>query len=194
MSNLNTIVITGPMFAGKTTKLIDIYNNYEPTDTLVFNHSFDERYYGSNNVISTHNKQCIPCMKFKTCNDIYNYLDTNNKLNHIKTIFIDECQFFTDIESFINKLKNKNTSIDTIILAGLDKDAKGKIFNQAFETIINGADIIYKLQARCYKCDGPADYSICLIKNKLDDNNVLVGDNEIYQPACYQHTNFITLN
>ena len=190
MTKLHICVITGPMFSGKTSKLIELYNIYNPSETLTFNHAIDARYYGSENVISTHDKNYIPCMKFNTCIDIYNFLNTNNKLNTIKNIFIDECQFFNDIDIFINKLNNTKTSINNIVLAGLDKDAKGIIFNNAFDNITNNADIVYKLQARCYKCNGPADYSICLIENTLETNNVLVGNNEIYQPACNQHINF----
>ena len=59
-------VILGPMFAGKTTKILELYSGYNTTETLVFNHTFDNRYDGENEVVSTHNKDTIPCIKVKT--------------------------------------------------------------------------------------------------------------------------------
>ena len=48
-------IILGPMFSGKTTELIRIYNKYKlKKKVLVINHKSDSR-YGENSV-NTHNK------------------------------------------------------------------------------------------------------------------------------------------
>lgn len=186
--NKNLIVITGPMFAGKTTKILNLYNQYNPNNTLVFNHTFDNRYADNNNVISTHNKDKINCIKFKNVNDIKLYcLDKFNNNMIIKNIIIDECQFFKDIDILTNKLFNILPNIENIVCAGLDFDAKGNMFNLCFQNLIDNCNILYKLKAQCHICKLPAKYTSCLVSNTLDKNNVLVGSKETYQPSCYKH-------
>ena len=186
----NLEIITGPMFAGKTTKIIELYSKYNPKETLVLNHSFDNRYFGDNNVISSHIKECIPCNKFNSCDDIQKYINTLNNFDNITTIFIDECQFFTEINQLCNLINNNYKNIKNIYLAGLNLDASGNIFNNEFNELFKYANTVYYLEARCYKCNNPAQYSICLINKNFSQDNVLVGDKEIYQPSCKEHINF----
>jgi thymidine kinase len=186
----NLEVITGPMFAGKTTYIINKYNSYKKSETLLFNHAFDKRYYGTDDVISTHNKEYIPCIKATSCTDIYSYLMNFNFRNNIRNIIIDECQFFKDIYDFVYMLNKSNIPISNVVLAGLNLDATGKVFNMEFEKVLQYANKVHMLEAKCYKCQEPAKYSICLIDNKLDEHNVLVGDKEVYQPSCKKHINF----
>lgn len=186
----NIEIITGPMFAGKTTYIINEYKKYNKNETIVFNHTFDTRYFDTKDVISTHNRDTIPCIKAQDCDSIYLYLITNCFINNIKNIIIDECQFFTDIYKLINLLNKSKLPLENIILAGLNLDAKGNIFNIEFKRIFQYANKIHMLEAKCYKCEEPAQYSICLVKNNLEKNNVLVGNNNIYQPSCEKHINY----
>jgi thymidine kinase len=191
------ITITGPMFAGKTTKLLYYYNKYNPLETLVFNHSFDNRYDNENDnrydnensIISTHNKEKLQCIKVKSAYDIkmfcWDKLDKEGML--IKNIIIDECQFFKDIYQIILELQETLPNLENIICAGLDLDAKGQIFNHSFNNLINNSDLVYTLLAKCYICNTSAQYSICLVENNLSDDNILVGSSETYQPVCKEH-------
>lgn len=185
-------IITGPMFAGKSTKLVEIYNSYLPEETLVFNHSFDNRYDGENNVLATHNGNKLPCIKVCDTQEIYNkILDHVLKGNLIiRNIIIDECQFFSNIDTIIEKIFNNLNTIETITCAGLDMDAKGKIFNPSFTKLFTISDNLIILESKCYICKGNAPYSICLKENNFSENNVLVGSSEIYQPACKEHLNY----
>ena len=53
-------VIIGPMFAGKTSYLINLYKNNKKNNinTLVINHSYDIRY--GDQGLTNHNKETIP--------------------------------------------------------------------------------------------------------------------------------------
>ena len=53
----------GPMFSGKTTKLIEIYNRCveENVNVVAINYVADTRYH--NTLLSTHDKQMIPCIQ-----------------------------------------------------------------------------------------------------------------------------------
>jgi thymidine kinase len=183
------IVITGPMFAGKTTKILELYSGYNPSETLVFNHTFDNRYDGENEVVSTHNKDTIPCIKVKTAYDIKRecYDKIDNTGMKIKNVIIDECQFFKDIDMVVGTLFDTLPDIENIVCAGLDLDAKGGVFNTAFQNLIDSCDVLHKLEARCHICDAPAQYTSCLVNNNLGEDNVLVGSSETYQPSCGEH-------
>jgi thymidine kinase len=183
------IVITGPMFAGKTTKILELYSGYVPNETLVFNHKFDNRYDGENEVVSTHNKNTIPCIKVCKAYDIKKicYEKNDNFGMKIKNIIIDECQFFKDIDMVVGTLFDTLPDIENIVCTGLDLDAKGAVFNTAFQNLIECSDVLYQLEARCHICNAPAKYTACLVSNNLDENNVLVGSSETYQPSCELH-------
>ena len=53
----------GPMFSGKTSKLVEIYKQclFCSIPVAVINHSIDTRYH--NNLLSTHDKVMIPCIQ-----------------------------------------------------------------------------------------------------------------------------------
>jgi thymidine kinase len=63
-------IIKGPMFSGKTTRLLDIYKKYKFCDisTMVINYEKDNRY--SDQLLSSHDKVMIPCIKTIRLNDI----------------------------------------------------------------------------------------------------------------------------
>jgi thymidine kinase len=54
-------IIAGPMYSGKTSKILDIYNQCKfcNIEVMVINHSLDVRY--DNQMLSTHDKKMIPC-------------------------------------------------------------------------------------------------------------------------------------
>lgn len=184
------IVYSGPMFAGKTTSLIQHYkkSTVPYNKKLVFKYSLDTR-YSNDSVLTTHNGNTIPCIMINNCSDINQYINDT-----ISEIYIDECQFLQDIYLWINTIKNDAyNTLNTVILAGLDFDATGNYFTKAFENVINMADINYALYALCYVCGKDACYTKLLkttntlSKTYGQNNNVLIGGAELYQPACDTH-------
>ena len=63
MDNGYLKIILGCMYAGKTSKLINIYNMMKLSNisTMVINYEEDNRYDA--NLLSTHDKKMIPCVK-----------------------------------------------------------------------------------------------------------------------------------
>jgi thymidine kinase len=76
----------GPMFSGKTSKLVEIYKQclFCSIPVAVINHSIDTRYH--NNLLSTHDKVMIPCIQTNKMKDIWQYEETNNESD---IIFLD---------------------------------------------------------------------------------------------------------
>jgi thymidine kinase len=193
MSQTPTIIVySGPMFAGKSTRLIQSYitSLVPEVNKVVFKYAKDIR-YSNNAEIVTHNRETIPCILITPCADIYTYISkyTTTTKYEISEIYIDECQFLTDIGTWVTKVKSEPATYSKIILAGLDLDAKGNYFTDAFNTVIDTADVNYALMAKCYICSENAPYTKLLKSEDLAkmDTNILIGGADLYQPACKTH-------
>ena len=96
-------VILGPMFSGKTTYLVELYNKYKQLDKNVIAVNFvnDTRYHDT--MLSTHDKVMIPCIQ---CNHLHDIIH-NNEI--VKEISLNNMLFA------IKKMKDiKEQNIDKI--------------------------------------------------------------------------------
>ena len=175
-------IIMGPMFAGKSTELIKRISASNASK-LVINSIIDSRY--SKTHIATHDGLQIPCVSLEKLEQIFtNYHNYNiYKLDEAEEIYIDEAQFFPDlyevVYDLVINLKKR------VIISGLDGDFQMRPFakSRMLELIPLASEII-KIPACCYKCKEKAWYSKRLV---LNDEQILVGTNNIYQPACLKH-------
>lgn len=172
MKNGYLNLIIGPMFSGKTTYLIDIYNKNLDKKILTINYAFDKRY--SENMLSSHDKKEIPCI---FCESLYQV--NEDEIERSDIILINEGQFFSDIyekvQHWVDNLK-KN-----IHIAALDGDFKRKPFGN-FLDLICISDKVTKLYANC---------SMCKINNALfshrisnEKEKIVIGGNNKYIPLC----------
>jgi len=182
-------IITGPMYSGKTTKLLEIYKNYHfcNKQVAVLNHSADTRYHKS--MLSSHDKVMIPCIQTENISDIWFYTNLDEEFNslrgeqHIKlrnaeVILINEAQFFGDLcACVIDMLKEKKR----VYISGLDGDFERKKFGQILD-LYPLCDKVNKLSALCGFCKNgePGIFSLRLTKEK---SQVLIG-NDNYVPVC----------
>jgi thymidine kinase len=101
-------VISGPMFAGKTKKLIEYYHNLKEADKriLVFKPTIDKRY--SQTEIVSHDNEKIPALAVKEVKEISQFLDQDTEI-----ILIDEVQlFFSDeMVGFFDNLAKEGKQI-----------------------------------------------------------------------------------
>ena len=172
-------LIIGPMFSSKSSELIKYYRKYNVLGRkiLCLNHATDIRY--GDNIIATHDQNTLPCVATPnllsvTESDIYTRADV---------ILIDEGQFFEDLISFT--LRAVYDDKKTVIISGLIGDYQKKIFGKMIE-LLPEADKVIHLTAYCMKCkDGtPGPFTKRLIN---DDNQTLVGSNEMYISVCRKH-------
>lgn len=174
-------VILGPMFSGKTTELVRIYNKYTGCNIpcTVINHSNDKRYDSSK--MSTHSKIMIDSVNCKNLISAIKPILTN-----IQVFIINEGQFFEDLyEAMILLLKNEKT----IYVCGLDGDFKRNKFGKILD-IIPLADDIIKLKGICSICR--KNESIFTHRTVKNDNQVLIGEKDMYMSLCrkcYNHVN-----
>jgi thymidine kinase len=168
-------IITGPMFSGKSSKLINIIKQYEPKDILVFNHVSDIRY--SNNNVCTHDGTVYECYMINNLSFILNM----KELNDAKYIFIDEFQFFNDTKDVILKLCNEYNK--HVVIAGLSLDFKLNTFGDLYILFpfSNKIDVLY---GKCFYCDERSVFTCKLYKN---GNIHEVGSSEKYISTCRNH-------
>jgi thymidine kinase len=173
-------LILGPMFAGKTTSLINkanSINKLENKNIFVINHSSDER-YSKNTFVTSHDNLQIPCVPMLTLNTIF-----ENDISNINYIFINEGQFFPDLYDVVKKLLFEYKKI--IYICGLDGDYKQEPFpNCKLLELIPLSNSVEKIQANCSICKQKAPYT----KRIINSNDIfLVGGSEMYQPVCLEH-------
>lgn len=162
-------IILGPMFSGKTTKLIELYNTYTDNDekVAVINYSQDKRY--TDTMLSSHDKVMIPCIFASKFSEI-TILDDEN------IILINEGQFFEDLYDFvIDMVENKNKSV---FVCGLDGDYKRQKFGGILD-LIPLSNSVTKLNATC-NCGTKALFSHRITDEK---EQVIIGSTN-YVPLC----------
>ena len=96
-------LIYGPMFSGKTTKLIHMYNDICSSDgadkCLAINYALDKR-YGVDKIV-THDGKSIKCHAIESIDDIIKNHKMQNLIIKSQYIFINEAQFFEGIDKYV---------------------------------------------------------------------------------------------
>ncbi len=170
-------IVIGPMFSGKTSRLVEIYKQCKLCDikVTVINHRIDERYDAE--LLSTHDKVKIPCIKIDKLMDLF--ANTNEKeLNTSEVILINEGQFFSDLEKFVKILLQKGKKI---FICGLDGDFEQKKFGQILD-LVPLCDKITKLTSLCLMCKNgrPGIFS----KRISNETQQTVVGYDNYIPVC----------
>jgi thymidine kinase len=165
----------GCMYAGKTSKLISIYekNQAAGISTCVINYIEDKRYH--DNKMSTHDRKMISCLPVKKVYDVFE-TDTT-LLDSTDAFIINEGQFFSDLYDVVKLLVNVHHK--KVYVCGLDGDYKMKKFGQMLD-LIPIADHVEKLHAVCTLCKAPASFTKRLTNETAQ--KVIGSDN--YIPVC----------
>lgn len=177
----------GPMYSGKTSKLLELYKQYNfcEVNTLVINFEGDSRY--SNDMLSTHDKTMIPCIKageLSQISDIANGV-VSEQFKNCNVILINEGQFFKDIVLWV-KIAIGPLYKKTVHICGLDGDYTRSKFGDWLD-LIPQCDKIEKLYSVCNDCKiKPALFSHRLSQ---ETKQILIGSTD-YIPlcrACYEN-------
>lgn len=167
----------GPMFSGKTSKLLEIYKQCKFCNipVAVINHSADTRYH--NTMLSTHDGNMIPCIQTDEIFNMWN-LATNSDLTHAKVILINEGQFFPQLARTVADMVSNNK---IVYVAGLDGDFERQKFGEILE-LIPLCDKLTKFTSLCGLCkNGTAGIFSKRISNETQQ--MLIGSDN-YIPVC----------
>ena len=175
--NPSITLIYGPMFSGKTTKLLELYREIiaKNRKCVAINYELDTR-YGKNKIIS-HDGLAIDCYSITDLDDFINNSTTKELITNADYIFINEAQFFGSIlESvlYLNETLRKN-----VILCGLDLDYKRERFGTMMQ-LLPKSRTIFKMTGKCVKCGNESCYSHRIVNSYFQ---ILIGTSE-YIPLC----------
>ena len=165
-------VICGSMFSGKTEELIRRLKRAEFAKQRVeiFKPTVDTRY--ADREVVSHNQNSINSTPVEYSSAILLLADDCD------VVGIDEAQFFDDkLADVCQKLALKGIRV---IVAGLDMDFLGKPFGP-MPALMSIAEYITKVHAVCVQCGNLANHSHRITK---DQNLVLLGEKDSYQPLC----------
>jgi thymidine kinase len=184
-------IILGSMYSGKTSRLVEIYKQCKfcNISVVVINHSIDTRY--DDELLSTHDKIKIPCIKTEKLFDIYPYdlnlekgvqniprITDKFKIVACEVVLINEGQFFPDLEEFVKILL---TNDKKVYVCGLDGDFERKKFGQILN-LIPLCDKVTKLTSLCSVCKNGAP-GIFSKRITLETEQTVVGSDN-YIPVC----------
>ena len=128
-------------------------------------------------MLSTHDKQMIPCILASTIVDaITTHAD---EINTAETILINEGQFFPDIEEQVKHLVENSKK--RVYICGLDGDFERKPIGNLLQ-LVPFSDHIIKLKSLCSLCrDGtPGVFSF---RTTHEKDQVVIGSSN-YIPLC----------
>jgi len=182
-------IILGPMFSGKTTKLLEIMDTLDEQNIkyIAVKPEIDNRYTDdNNNFIVSHNLKKRECQVVSNLKDVLKEIQKSKTIEStrsetIEYVIVDEGQFFQHLYAFcLICLEKFNVNV---IVTGLDGDYKrepmGEILN-----LLPIANNITKLSARCNICNAEAIFTH---RTSTEKEQVLIGGSDKYVPLCRYH-------
>lgn len=173
-------VICGPMFAGKTTALLQrVQAEMDLGRSVMLIKSNKDTRYGTDSVV-THDGTRLPCWALPNLSSFSQKLGAV-AYDKVDVIGIDEAQFFGDLYDFCRKAADHDGK--TVIVAGLDGDYLRRTFGSVLD-IVPLADSVTKLTARCNVCGKRAHFTL---RKTEETQTELIGGSDVYMPVCRQH-------
>ena len=166
------------MFAGKTTRLIGLYNEsqIDINEKIAVKPLIDNRYQAHS--INSHGGLQLIGHRISKAEEIYPLVN-----QHTKEVYIDEIQFMGPlIIEVIGELMSNDIRV---IASGLDKDYLNRDFGhmKALKKLSNNH---IQVSAKCHICHKKADFTF---RTTDSQDLVLVGHNDVYQARCEEHWN-----
>lgn len=171
-------IFTGPMFGGKTTRMLAALERYQyqHRSTMLFKPSIDKRY--SEQKVVTHKGQEHTSILVNSGSEIL-----TNALS-ADVIAVDELFMIPDSASALIKLFQRGKTILVSTLQLSSEPTGYKPFEEVKE-LMPWATSIEVCPAVCSQCDRDAYYTQRIGRQ---EKQILVGGAESYQPVCWKHS------
>ena len=170
-------IIVGPMFAGKSSRILDISSRYNAIQTpvLIIKPYSDVRYSQDDEIV-THNNRRTRCIRLRDLEDI-----PRDLLQSHPVIIVEEAQFFRHLVPFCEHM------VDTLgkhlYLLGLDGDSNRRPFGEILQCIPL-ADTVERITAFCHRCANGTPGIFTRRRSGPHDQQVIVGGPEMYEALC----------
>lgn len=174
-------IIMGPMFAGKSSALLQKVAEAERAEqhVSIITNKKDTRYGVSK--CATHDGLSRASVAVYSLMDLVHGKVSGFDMNAVDMIAIDESQFFPDLPEFCAHAVDHCGK--TVVAAGLSGDFRQQMFGDLVR-MVPYADKVDFLTARCSFCERNAPFTLRLVAS---DSQELVGGTEAYQPVCRHH-------
>ncbi|PYB67818.1 thymidine kinase [Thermoplasma sp. Kam2015] len=176
------ITITGPMFSGKTSRLIELMERHilAGRNVTLFKPEIDSRY--SENEVVTHKGMKLPAIIAPTDERFGEFLDAHAKNSGI--LGFDEAQFWKPSARLPQRLEDLANSGRIVYVAALNRDHFGNPFRITAD-ILAISDEIYVLSAVCSKCGNDAIFTQRIINGVPAFGEIIrIGGKDLYEPRC----------
>ena len=175
------VMFVGPMFGGKTTKLLSAIDRYkyQGRRIMAFKPDIDERY--SKEEIVTHWGHKLNAVRINSGGQIENKLyDTLGAGAHT-VIAVDEAFMIDGVGDALVKLFKKG---HTVLVSSLQLSSDFTPYKE-MQAMMPYATKIEVCPAVCSTCGSDAHYT--LKTGGRSDHRIEVGGPEMYQPKCFDH-------
>ena len=173
-------LIIGPMFSGKSTRLIYYIRKYKTLDypILVIKPTIDDRYDALN--VCSHNQDKETC-HLVAIDQLCSVMEWE-EYKTAKVVLIEEGQFFTGLVDTVTRMLDDEKRV---YISGLNGDFNRNVFGE-IHLLLPLCSSIEFLNALCMKCkDGtPAIYSK---RTHANHEQVLVAGKDMYEAVCHAH-------
>lgn len=180
MSEGRLEVITGPMYAGKTSELLERRKRAKLAGNTVksFKPVIDDRFEETE--IGTHNGETVQATTVKT-----GYQITEHVTEEVDVVIVDEANLFK--QGLVPNMQSLANSGHRVILAGTDQTFRGTPFTPLGRLMV-AADRVDKLHAVCKKCGDKASMNQRFDSDgepaHIDDPLVEIGGKQKYEARC----------
>lgn len=165
----------GPMWGGKTTRLLLLYEQYRSMKIpcLIIKHTRDNR--TPIDVLATHGGKNIPCISMEHLMRI-----DMDGLAKGTIILVDEAQWFDDLYEWVRINFHRDIKVH---VAGLNGDKNQEPFGQV-NMLSSMCSEEHTHYALCHICGDRAPFSLCRYKDLPRDSP---GNGNLYYTVCYRH-------
>ena len=181
-------VITGPMFAGKTSRLIHYLTTFMHLGkkVLAIKHDKDNRYEEEEKdnkekqTVWTHDQRGFPALQTNSLSEVRK----NPLYQQARVVGIDEGQFFTELVKEVLRMVEEDHKI--VYVSGLDLDSSRRLFGEIghLASLADSHERLYGICALCEDGITKALYTRALVSKR---DQILVGGAETYMPVCRRH-------
>ena len=175
-STYSLTVYCGPMFAGKSTALLNAYKAIPDGKAILLKPDIDSR-YGEDRVATHDGMYCY-------ATSLKEMIHISDEIEHVffdEMQFLEEPWFHGDMLEIVQSLLQRKKSV---YAAGLDNDAWGNPF-QVSSTLLALADTVYKLKAVCHECGAPANSTV--LRASSHGERIILGGSDKYDATCREH-------
>ena len=159
----------GPMYAGKTTLLMNLYKKH---GGIILDFSEKECQEGH---LMNHDNNRESCILLSSLQNIHTAEPSiQRRFSLAQYIYINEAQFFPDLLDFVKRWEEKD-----LFLFGLDGDFQRNPIGQILQ-VIPLCDKVEKLNGLCSRCKSASIFS----KRITNDTQQILLDETAYIPLC----------